>query len=488
MGLVVSPVLLASLGVERFGLWALLWAITGSLGILDLRLAAAITPLAATAWARRETEELGHIFRTGIVFYGLLGSLEVIGAYWVTNLHLFAERVPPGLREEAGPALVMAVGVFALGSLTAALSGFLFALHRYDLRAQIYMSHAALRCLLLVVIALRGGGLRELLVAELLVAGLQMVATAWTIRRLLPRLRWIAFPDLGVLRRLVGFGVKLQVGHAAHLIGLHADKLLLSVLIGLEAVAYYDLGSKIAGLMRSLPLLLISATMPAASALEATGERRRVWNFYLTGTRILVYTGTPLLLFTLAGAGEILMAWAGVEALQARQTVWLLAVGYYINLVSGMANSVSVGIGKPELEMRRSLLAGGLNVVLSAALILVVGFPGAPLGTALALTAGSWYLMRAFNAEFGRPFSDVLRPFRRPLLLAVPAGAASLLALSLVQGGRLVALAELTGAALLIGPAYLWLLLRDGIVRREWVGSPGLARGPEMESAGPGEP
>src|SRR5260370_36026531 len=120
------------------------------------------------------------------------------------------------------------------------------------------------------------------------------------------------------------------------------------------------------------------------------------------------------------GDRPILLAWPEVDAPEARLAVWVLALGYYLNVVSGMANSVAVGIGKPELEMRRSLLAGSANLSLSAALIPLVGFAGAPLGTTLALAGGSWYLIRAFNAQFGRPFATIPDLFPRPLLPAGP--------------------------------------------------------------------
>ncbi len=460
---VLSPILLSSLGLERFGLWSLLWAITGSLSLLDLRLVVAVTPLAASAWSRDQDRRLGHLASTGLLFYVALGLVEVLGVFaWMRTPGLVT-WIPAAFRDEGRLALTMAVAVFALASINSVFTSLVYAVQRFDLAAAIAMAATALRGAALVAVARGGGGLEQLLLAEGAVACVQCAASAAVAKRLLPGVRFLRAPDVGAARELVGFGAKLQIAHAAHLVSLHGDKLLLSAFLGLAAVAYYDLGSKVAYLMRGLPLLLISATMPAASAMEARGDRSRLWAFYLTGTRVLVFTATPLLVFTLTGAGPILLAWAGVEALEARQAVWLLGFGYYLNLVSGMANSIAVGIGKPELEMRRSLLAGSLNLGLSAALIPLVGFAGAPLGTALALAAGSWYLIRAFNAEFGRSMAATLDVFRAPALAALPAAGAALVVLKLVPGGRRGALAGLAGSALVIGAVYLWLGLRAGI-------------------------
>lgn len=471
VGLVLSPVLLATLGLERFGLWSLLWAITGSLGLVDLRVAYALTPLMAMAWARGERRRAAGFITTGLAFYAALGLVLVGVAVIGVRLPALVAWIPEPLREEGRFALAAAVAVFALGSVTSVFTGGLHALQRFDLAARITMVATGLRGLGLVAVALAGGGLRALLLVEGAIACGQLLVTGQAVRRLLPDLRLVRAPEPGAFRELVAFGGKMQVAHAAHLVSLHADKLFLSAFLGLAAVAYYELGQKIAYVMRGLPLLLISAAMPVVSTMEATGERERLWQFYVASVRAVVFAATPLLVFTVTGAGHILTAWAAVDALEARQAVWLLALGYFFYLVSVSAGVTSVGMNKPELEMRRSLLAGTLNLLGSAVLIPALGFPGGPLATAVSLAAGAGYLTRRLSAEFGRPASATLGVLRRPVALALPAAAGALLVLSVTDGGRGLAAVGLAGAALVIGAAYLWLGVRDGVIPPDWLRS-----------------
>lgn len=469
VGLVLAPVLLAALGLERFGLWSLLWAITGSLGLLDLRLAAATTPLAATAWARQERGRVRCLVSTGLAFYAALGLLEIGAALIWTRLPGLMDWIPAPLKDEGCFALVAAVGVFALSSVTSVFTGLLHGLNRFDLAARITMAVTIIRGAVLVAVAWGGGGLRALLLAEGVVACAQCAVTVQVARRVVPDLRFLHAPDAGILRELVAFGGKLQIAHAAHLVSLHADKLLLSAFLGLSAVAYYELGQKIVYSMRGLPLLLISATMPVVSTMEARGERERLWRLYVACTRAVVFVGTPLLVFTVSGAEAILLAWAGVSALEARQAVWLLSLGYYAYLVSVMAGVTSVGMGKPELEMRRCLLAGALNLALSASLIPLMGLAGAPLGTALSLAAGAWYLTRRLSAEFGYPASSIIGILRWPAVVALPAAGGAMLILSVANGGRGMATVGLAASALLIGAVFFWLGIRDGLLNGNWL-------------------
>jgi hypothetical protein len=161
--------------------------------------------------------------------------------------------------------------------------------------------------------------------------------------------------------------------------------------------------------------------------------------------------------------------WAGVDAPEARLAVWLLAAGYYLNLLSGMAHTVALGIGRPELELRRSILAGTLNIGLSAALIPVMGFAGAPLGTALAFAAGAVYLTAAFASEVGGSVVTVVQLLRRPLLMAVPAAAGAIVIAMVPEPTRAGASLGLVASAVLVGVLFLWLAVRDGVVSRQWL-------------------
>ena len=351
------------------------------------------------------------------------------------------------------------------------MRGLLEGLQRYDITSKITFSISTLRAILLVAVALAGGRLRELVLVEVAMAALDFAASALAARSRVPGFRFFPRPDRAALRELFSFGLKLEIAHAAHLVTMHLDKLLLTAFLGLEAVAYYDLGAKVAGVMRGLPLLLVSATLPVAATLDAAGKSERLWSFYERGTLALAWTGVPLFLWAAIGAGPLLFAWAGVVAIEAQLTVWILCAGMFVNVYSGMANSVAIGIGKPELEMRRSLIAGALNILLSCGLIMWLGFPGAPLGTALALIAGTFYLMASLHLNLGRSVHLLFTPLLAPLLTAIPAAFAAWVILRFAADGLVANLAGLAAAAVVIALIFALAGRRCGVFTRDFLHS-----------------
>ena len=455
LALVVTPVLIQALGIEAYGLWAVIWSFSGTLGVVDLRIGAASTPLIAAATESGQSTRVSRLAHTGFFLYGTVGTMAVVAAVIISRAPVLTTWLPESIQADVRFALPAAVVVFAFTTTTSLLRGLLQGLQRFDITSKITFSVSTLRAVVLIGIALAGGRLRELVLAEVAMSAVDFGACAIAAKSKVPGFRFLARPDADSLRELLTFGSKLEVAHVAHLVALHLDKLLLTWFLGLEAVAFYDVGARVVGVVRSLPLLLISATLPVASTLDAAGKRERLWGFYENGTRALAWTGLPVFLWAAVGAGALLFVWADVSAVEAQWTVWILCAGMFLNVYSGMANSVAVGIGKPEIEMRRSLIAGILNVILSITLLLLLGFAGAPLGTALALAAGSIYLIGSLHAHFGRSLHLSFKPLVGPLLTAVPAGVVAWFVLGFAGDSRFSSALGLAGAALAIGFIFL---------------------------------
>lgn len=466
IGLVVSPILFWKLGAETYGLWSVIWAFTGFLALADFRLGYATTPLIAAAQESGDSKQVKDLANTGLFVYVILGASAVVIAFALMQFEVTTAWLPDYIEQDIVFIVPAAVTVFACTTIITLLSGILYGLQRYDITSKIAILVDIVRAFLLVGIALAGGGLRDLVLAEAGIALLKCLLLAVATRRSIPGFGPTLSPKLAVFRELFSFGLKLEVAHITHLLSLHLDKLLLTAFLGLEAVAFYDLGAKVVGVARTMPLLLVSATLPVVSTLETAGERKRLREFFEKGTSILSWCGLPIFVWAVVCAGPLLFAWAGITELEARVTVWILSFGFFLSVYSGMANSVIIGIGKPELEMKRSILAGFLNIVLSSTLIQIIGFPGAPMGTSLAVASGSVYLTASVYKYFDRPLYQLIKPLLPALLPILPSATGAYLILWIAGVSRGGAIIGVAGAALFVGFIYLLAGMRYGIISR----------------------
>src|ERR687895_2651295 len=71
-GLVVTPIIVAALGTEQFGIWALIGSILGFIGLLDLGIGPSVIRFAAEQRGRNAREETSALASTALAIYLLL--------------------------------------------------------------------------------------------------------------------------------------------------------------------------------------------------------------------------------------------------------------------------------------------------------------------------------------------------------------------------------------------------------------------------------
>ncbi len=86
VAIVTIPVLIVSLGVDRFGILTLIWAVVSYFGLFDLGMGRALTRHLAEIWAQGDQEQARRLVSTGLaVMAGLgigAGLLLALGAEW----------------------------------------------------------------------------------------------------------------------------------------------------------------------------------------------------------------------------------------------------------------------------------------------------------------------------------------------------------------------------------------------------------------------
>src|SRR5262249_33859475 len=101
--------------------------------------------------------------------------------------------------------------------------------------------------------------------------------------------------------------------------------------------------------------------------------------------------------------------------------IQILAIGYGANVLGGTASQIGAGVGRPEFDMRSTVLLSVVNPILSIALVQKFGAPGAAAGTSLALMTATVYLLVVVHRNYmGGSLWVVLRDiYIRPIVSGV---------------------------------------------------------------------
>ncbi|HZC23826.1 MAG TPA: oligosaccharide flippase family protein, partial [Candidatus Binatia bacterium] len=200
VGIFLSPYILHRLGDDAFGLWILIFSVTGYYGLFDLGIRSSIVRYVAKYSAIHAQDELDRLISTAMFSYSLIGLLTMtftlIATYYVDSIF----HVPANFLATARWLLLMVGASVSLGFPIGVFSGILEGLQRFYVLNSISVVSTLLRALLIVIALRHGGGL---LVVALITVALPLVggiANFFMALRILPLRLRIGYTNWSSLR------------------------------------------------------------------------------------------------------------------------------------------------------------------------------------------------------------------------------------------------------------------------------------------------
>ena len=481
--LVLAPYILYRLDLRDFGVWAIISSLVGYFSFMGFSVDSGFVKYISEHYTKRDYLAINRVVNTGLLFYGVLGLAIVAAVHGLGApiLGIFVqakgpEALPEGLTSLASfvGALRIASAAFFVLCLVRVFESVLDGLQRMGLTNGVRMAVGVPFAGLTVLFLEQGWGVKGLATRDLCVFVVEGLAAYAVAKWALPELRVNPFrySDWPTFSRLFKFGIKMHVNTVCGIINYSVDKLFIGSLIDpgqlRGMVSSYEFGGKVNMMARMLPGVMGSAVVPAASELHARDDAEGLSYLATRGTRYLAMAAAPLMALVYVSAPHLLRAWVAGEPMPlAACTAQLLAVGYFFWCLSGGVSRVVLGMGRPGILLKMSVAALITNVGLSLVLLLLLGFPGAPLGTTIASVLSTLLLWRLFLREVGGTLWAFVRAsIWAPMLAGVGACVAVSFGVSLIGvevfPDRLSNLSVVALEAAALGPIYLTLLYLAG--------------------------
>jgi O-antigen/teichoic acid export membrane protein len=397
ISLLLTPYMLARLSVTDFGTWVLLTILINSANLLDLGLGFAFVRFIAAYYTYEDYESINKVIFSGLAFYSLLGIVGVAGGLLIEHplLHLLRISAP-------GNTYLLVLLTCALYNIGAMYLSVLKGIQRMDKQNSIEIAMSVLNVIGTVCFLEAGLGIFGLAANALINAILAIGLTFATVKRAVPKisLRWNF--DGRLLREMFAYGLKISVSRIGNLICFQADKLIVSRVLGLASVSFYEVAARLTAFMRAVPLVLLSALIPATSELGARNDGEKIERTYLIISKYIAILTVAGVAFLLLDATSIVRLWLGRSFDQSAVLIQVLAIGYGANILGGTASQIGAGVGRPEFDMHSTILLSIVNPTLSFLLVRRFGAPGAAAGTSIALVSAAVYLLFAFHRNYLR--------------------------------------------------------------------------------------
>jgi O-antigen/teichoic acid export membrane protein len=421
--LLLTPYILHKLGVQVFAVWSLVYIVANYLGVLDFGIRTSFAKYIAEYHTKEDQSSINAVINCGIIFY-LAFSLFIIGLAVILRSPIISLlQIPSSIHKESMFAILGMVLILSFNNTFSIFEAVLVGLQRMDVQNKIIIFASVFNVVGTFFFLEKGFGIRGLVINYGIVSLIIIVLNIYFSYQLLPRIQiGLSKVDKKIFGRLFNYGVKMQICNFAAIIYMQVDKIILSHFLGLSFVTFYELGQKAANAIRTLPMLLISALVPAVSELEASDNKEKLMELYKRGSKYISLMVFPLILLSVAIAPDLINLWVGDRFSLAILSFQILMIGYGINVLTGMGTSLVRGIGKPEYETRYAVLTLIMQLALSITLVQRFGFRGILASVLITAVVGALYFLLTFHKLFGQDFKSFARvTYVKPLVTSLVA-------------------------------------------------------------------
>ncbi len=380
------PLLLKRIGVDRFGVLTLAWALVGYFSLFDLGLGRALTKVVSDRLAVGKDHEVAAASWTALTMMAAVGTIFTIAIWlrsdWIARSLM---KVPPSLLVETTRALYPLSLSIPVITVTTGLRGILEAQHRFGMVNVVRAVMGAFSFLGPLTAAFFSPSLFPLI--TVLVAGRIVAALVhfYLCLRTTPSLKEGFFFDRATVGELMSTGSWITVSNLVGPLMVYTDRFVISALLSVSVVAYYTTPFELVTKLWLVPTAVAGVLFPAFAAL-AVIDHNKLERTYSRGVRACFLLLFPVIFLIFLFAPEGLHLWLGPVFAQ-KSTVILrwLAVGVLINSLGQIPYVLLQAVNRPDIPGKIHLAE--IPLYLGAAVLAIkhFGLPGAAAVWALRL-------------------------------------------------------------------------------------------------------
>jgi len=379
------PFLIRGLGLERFGILALAWAVLGYFNVFDLGLGRAVTKFAAEALVKRDQKRVSDIIWTSALIQTILG---IVGALILSSIIPFLTEhvlnIPHYLRYEARTSFYFIAFSLPFVFITGSFRGVLEASQRFDIVNAIKIPFSSANFLLPLFGMLLGWGLPGIIVLLVVSRFFATNTHFWACIHHFPYLKKISFLNVRELRTLISFGGWVTLSNLIIPVFVYLDRFLIASLLVVSDLSYYAAPYEVINRLIIIPLSFASVLFPAFSSLSSSKTHNKLIFSFTRSIKYLMTITVPPILFFLLFAEEILRLWLGNDfAIKSTDVLRFLTLAIMFHTIGYIPSALIQGIGRPDIISKYHLIELPLYAGVAFIFIKKLGINGAALAWCL---------------------------------------------------------------------------------------------------------
>jgi O-antigen/teichoic acid export membrane protein len=314
VSLVTVPSYIKALGVERYGVVALVWVLIGYFGILDLGMSMAAQNHISKARASADKDECARVFWSATWLNFTSGAIGGLVIYFGTFLYTaYFSKVSPAMQHEVVAALPWLAIAIPISNVSWVFAGAINGAEKFGS----YNTNQTIGTFLFQLLPLFAAWwiaptLPNVLCAAVVARTIAAVLLGRSALKVLD-IRKIMPPQFGVAKGLFSFGGWMLVTSLMLLIAESADRVLVGSALGARFVTYYSVPQNLVTRLNIVPNAMVRTLFPRISALN----RENADVIMRQSLEFLNGAFTPIMLVAMLVLEPFLHLWVGNEVASA---------------------------------------------------------------------------------------------------------------------------------------------------------------------------
>jgi len=383
--LLAAPFLVRHLGLAQYGIWMLVSAILGSMGILSTGFGDATVKYVSAYRGQNNSCGVERTIRATLTINTALGSLFG-GLVWTAAPFLAHSvfKIEPEFQKVSIGAIQISAIILVVRSVESVFVSTLRAFQRYGPPVKLNVFLRSVVVVSAVVLSAIGRGVVDIMMATLFWSALVVVLQAIAAQKVVGTFNVLPTLQYEALKEVFAFGCFSWLQALAAVVFGYADRFLVAAMLGTAPVAIYVLCVQATQPIHGLGAAAFNFLFPHISSRHEAGEvdaPRRVFRFaLLSSVGFSLLLALPLILF----GRPLLTLWMGPEfAQQGYVVLGVLAVAYVLLAVNVVPHYTLMALGKVRYVSIVNVLGGILSLCGAAMLIPPFGLLGASVGRLL---------------------------------------------------------------------------------------------------------
>ena len=390
VGLLLTPFIIKSLGDAEYGLYTLIGAFVGYIGILDFGLNNTIIRFIAKYKANNDKIGEENFLAICMLIYGIISFIIIIiGLFVYFNLDfIFSNSL--NLEELLKAKIMFVILIINLaitlpgGAFSAICSGY----EHFVFPRKLNIIKYIIRSLLVVFLLMNGGDSIELVLLDSLMNILVIIICGYYVFRKLNVKFKIHFLETSLIKEIFSFSSWIFIGVLIQQFQLQIGQVLIGLKLNTESVSVYSVGIMLAGYFSSFSGAISSVFLPRVTNLvfSSNGTEKIFVDQMIKVGRIICF----ILFFVFGGflifGKQFLILWLNEGYLNSWYVLIILMLSLILPLSQSLAGLFLQAKNKLRTKSLISLFFNFFGLILGYFLIEYIGLVGMALGTAIGIS------------------------------------------------------------------------------------------------------